>query len=143
MACKVEERGMKADGIANALQHDALKIVVEQDPGKSTPGGEGSDMAAQKVLHCGIEEEAQVDIARITEHHDEGHERPYRPADFELPEVGPINLTLLSHQCAQAQIGFSLSARAVARDDVAKVIGAPGISALPDHGVEPAGGEGG
>jgi len=42
---------MKADGIANALQHDALEIVVEQDPGKSAPGGEGADMAAQKVVH--------------------------------------------------------------------------------------------
>jgi hypothetical protein len=31
-------------------------------------------MAAQEVLHAGIEEEAQEDVARITQHHDEGHQ---------------------------------------------------------------------
>jgi hypothetical protein len=55
---------MEADRIAAPFQHRAFQIVVQQNTWSTVPGGEGSDMAAQKVLHPGVGEEAQEDLAR-------------------------------------------------------------------------------
>jgi hypothetical protein len=55
--------------------------------------------------------------------------------------VRPIDLRLLAGQGAQTQIGFGLWPGAVARSDVAKVIGAAGITTFAHHGVEAGGGE--
>jgi hypothetical protein len=60
------------------------------------PCFEGPDMAAQEVLHSGIEEEAQEDVARIAQHHDKGHQRTAGAADHEMTEVRPVDLGLLS-----------------------------------------------
>ena len=51
-------------------------------------------MAAQEVLHAGIEKEAQEDLTRVAQHHDERHQRPAGPADFEMAEVSPVDLSL-------------------------------------------------
>ena len=56
---KVEQCGMEADRVAVSLQHGALEVVIEQDAGNAAPCGEPADMAAQKVLHAGVEKEAQ------------------------------------------------------------------------------------
>jgi hypothetical protein len=53
-------------------------------------------MATQEVFHARIQEEAQKDLARVTQHHDEGHERPARPADRQVAEVSPVDLSLLA-----------------------------------------------
>src|SRR5438445_237478 len=50
-----DQGGMKADGVALALQHCALEIVVEQDTRTSVPVRKGVDVTAQEVLHAGIE----------------------------------------------------------------------------------------
>jgi hypothetical protein len=55
---------MEADRFAAPFQHRAFRIVVQQNTWSTVPGGEGSDMAAQKVLHPGVGEEAQEDLAR-------------------------------------------------------------------------------
>ena len=95
---------MEADGVALALQHNAFKIVVEDDPRNPGPCRKGLDMAAQEVLHAGIEEEAQEDVARIAQHHDEGHQRPACAADREMAEVCPVDLGLFAWQsCADAK----------------------------------------
>jgi hypothetical protein len=47
-------------------------------------------MAAQKVLHSGVQEEAQKDLARVAQHHNERHQRPPRSADLEVAKVGPL-----------------------------------------------------
>ena len=54
----------------------------------------------------------------------------------------PVNLCLLAGQCSQAQIGLGRLARPDAGDDGAKVIAGSRITALFDHGVNPAGGQG-
>src|SRR6202163_2270724 len=81
---KLEQGGMKADDVTLALQHSAFEIIVENDPWDPGPCFKGLDMAAQEVLHAGIEEEAQEDLARIAQHHDEGHQRTACAADREM-----------------------------------------------------------
>ena len=41
------------------------------------------------VLHPGVREEAQEDLARVAEHHDERHQWPPRAADLEMAEMSP------------------------------------------------------
>jgi hypothetical protein len=69
---ELQQRWMKADGVAVTFQHRALKIIVQQDSRDAAPCREGTDVAAQKVFHPGIQEEAQINRARIAQHHDEG-----------------------------------------------------------------------
>ena len=140
---ELEEGGVKADGVSLALQHDALEIVVEEDPWHAVPGGEGADMAAQEALQACIEEEAEIDLAREARDHDEGHQRAAGASDGELTKMPPVDLPLLSGQGAQAQVGFGLRARAMAGDDMAKMIGAAAVAAFADHHEQPAGGQGG
>ena len=140
---ELEQRGVKADGIALALEHDALEIVVEEDPWQPVPGGEGADMAAQEALQACIEEEAEIDLAREAQDHDEGHQRAAGASDRELTKMPPVDLPLLAGQGAQAQVGLGLRARTMTGDDMAEVIGAAAVAALADHHEQPAGGEGG
>src|SRR5580704_18983380 len=76
--------------VAVALQHSAFEIIIEDDLRDPGPCLKSLDMAAQKVLHAGIEEEAQEDLARIAQHHDEGHQRTACAADHEMTEVCPV-----------------------------------------------------
>src|ERR1700686_259320 len=90
MSGELEQGGMETDGVAVALHNNAFEIVVEDDPRDPGPCPKGLDMAAQEVLHAGIEEEAQEDVARITQHHDEGHQGAACTADREMAEVAPV-----------------------------------------------------
>ena len=90
-------------------------------------------MAAQEVLHPGVEEEAQEDLARVAQHHDERHQRTPRAADLEMAEMSPVDLCLLAGQAAQTQIGLGLRTRPMAGDEMAEVIGAAAIAALAHH----------
>jgi len=53
-------------------------------------------MTAQEVLKAGIEEEVQEDIARITQHHDEGHQSPNGAIDRDPPKMPPVSLGLFT-----------------------------------------------
>ena len=101
MSGERDQGRMKADGIALALQHRALEIVVEQDTRTSVPGREGGDVTAQEALHAGIEEEAQEDLARVAQHHDKGHQGTACAADHEMTKMPPVDLRLLAGQAAQ------------------------------------------
>jgi hypothetical protein len=96
---------------------------------------------AQEVLHAGIEEEAQKDLARIAQHNDEGHQWPARAADHEMTEVCPVDLGLLAWQSAQTQKGFGLRAWSQAGDEMPEVMGAAAVAAFVHHHVQPAGGQ--
>ena len=119
----------------DALEHGALEVVVEQHAGHTAEGREGLDVAAQEAVHASVEEEAQEDLARVAQHHHEGHQRPARPADAQVAEVRPVDLRLLAGQGAQAQVRLGGRARAQAGDQVAEVLAAATVAALADHGV--------
>ena len=139
---KVQQRGMEADRVAAPFQHRALEIVVEQNARHAAPGGEGADMAAQEVLHPGVEEEAQEDLPRVAQHHDERHQRTAGAADLQMAEVPPVDLRLFAGQAAQPQIRLRRAARPMLGNEVAEVIGAAAIAALAHHREQAAGGQG-
>ena len=66
MRGEVEQGRVEADRVAVPLEHGAAQVVVQNDPGDALPCGEGAEMAAQEVLHAGIEEEAQEDVPRVS-----------------------------------------------------------------------------
>ena len=141
MAGEVEELGIEADGVAAALQHDALQVVVPELAGHPLPRLEGVDMAPQEVAHRGVEVEAQEDASREAENHHEAHQRAFRTADLHLAEVSPVDLGLLAGKGLQAQISLGRRLRPLGRDHVAEVALAPLVAALAHHLVEPAGGQ--
>ena len=138
MSGKIQQCGMEADRLATAFQHRTLQIVVQQDTRDTIPRGKGGDVATQEVLHPGVREEAQEDLARVAEHHDERHQRTPRAADLEMAEMSPIDLSLLAGQAAQTQIRFDLRTRPMAGDEMAEVIGAAAIASLAHHHVQAA-----
>ena len=92
---------MEADRIAASFQDRTFQIIVEQDTRYALPCFEGGDVSAQEVLHASVEEEAQKDLARVAQNHDERHQRAPCPANFEMSEVTPVDLCLLAGQAAQ------------------------------------------
>src|SRR5215471_11930136 len=98
-------------------------------------------MAAQEVLQAGVEEEAQKDLPRVAEHHDECHQGPARATDHQLAEVTPVTLRLFGGECAQTQIGLRLPAWPMAGNDSTEAALAAAITAFPHHAVQTAGGQ--
>jgi hypothetical protein len=143
---KTQQCRVEPDRLATAFQHRALQIVVQQDTRDAIPRGKGGDMATQEVLHPGVREEAQEDLARVAEHHDERISgRRARPilgssprTSLEMAEMSPIDLSLLAGQAAQAQISLGLRTRPMAADEMAEVIGAAAIAAFAHHHIQPA-----
>jgi len=127
---------MEADRVAVPFQYHALQIVVEQDTGNTIPRGKGSDVATQEVLHPCVEEEAQEDLARVAEHHDDAISG--RRAISRWPKCPPIDLPLLAGQAAQAQIGFGFWTRPMAGDEMAEVIGTAPVASLAHHHIQAA-----
>ncbi|WP_458249654.1 helix-turn-helix domain-containing protein [Burkholderia ubonensis] len=84
-----EQRRMETDRVAEALEHGRFQVVAQQDSWQSAPRVERADVAAQEVLHVCIEEEAQVDVARVQEHHHERHQWPARTTNLDVAEVPP------------------------------------------------------
>jgi hypothetical protein len=130
---KTQQCRVEADCLATTFQHRALQIVVQQDTRNAIPPGKGGDVATQEVLHPGVREEAQEDLARVAEHHDERHQWPPRAADLEMAEMSPIDLPLLAGKAAQAQIGFGFWTRPMAGDEMTEVIGTAPIASLAHH----------
>jgi hypothetical protein len=98
-------------------------------------------MATQEVLHAGVEEEAKEDLPREAQDGDEGHQRPARSADDQVPELPPIDLSLFAGQRAQAQIGFRRRPWSVASDDMAELAWSAAIATFLHHRVQTAGGQ--
>ena len=133
---KLQQRGMESDRVTASFQYRTFKIIIEQDTWNPTPRGEGGGVAAQEILHPRVEVEAQKDLARMAQHHDERHQRTPRPADLEMAEVAPVDLTLFAGQAAQPQIGFGLRTRPMAGDQVAEMIRPAAVAALAHHRIQ-------
>ena len=96
-------------------------------------------MGAYEVTHRGPEVEAQEQMARVGQHHHEGHQRTQRAPHRELAEVGPVRLSLITGERAQPQVGFCRGPRTQPRHQGTEVIGAARVAAFAHHGVEPRG----
>ena len=100
-----------------------LRLSYSRTRGTPFQAVKAATWPRRKLSIRASEEEAQEDLARVAEHHDERHQRTARAADLEMAEMSPVDLRLLAGQAAQAQIGLGLRARPMAGDEVAEVIG--------------------
>ena len=138
MRSELQQRRIEADRIVDALEHCGLEVIVEDDPRHRSECVEGLDMTAQEVVHRRAEIEAQEDLPRVGQHHDERHQWAHRAADGDGAEMSPVGLRLLTWQGAQTQVRFARSPRPHLRHDGAEMIGGTGIAALFHHLVQPA-----
>src|SRR6185437_11411003 len=88
---ELKECGMEADGIGRALKMHALEhgrthVVIQTRARHATEEGEGPYVSVEEAAHTCPEVEAQEQVSRVGEHHDERHERPQRLTDGELAE---------------------------------------------------------
>ena len=141
MRRECQHYGVEANGLPLALEHGALEVVVQSDPGHGTPGFKGLDVAAQEVLHVRAQEEAQKDASGPGQDHHKGHEWSLGLALLDVTKVPPVTLALFAGQGAQAQVGLGWRAWSVPGDEMAEVVGASTIASLHDHGVQATGGE--
>ena len=140
VVCGESEQGrMEADRIAMAFQHSALEIVVQEDARQRIPDLECAHVATQEVLHAGVKEEAQVNRARVRQHHNEGHQRPARPANLQMAEVAPVHLALFARQRAQVEEGLGGRAWPVQRYLVTELALRTLVAAFTQHRVQAAG----
>src|SRR2546422_170365 len=136
---KFEKERVEADRFIDTLEDGTFQIVIQHVPRNRTKGAERVDVPAQEVGRRGAKVETQEDLTRVGEDHHEAHEEAQGTADEDLAEVSPIDLSLISWERPQTQVGFRGRARAVAGDDGAEVIGTARVAPLADHVVEPAG----
>jgi hypothetical protein len=130
---EVEQSWVEADRVALPLQHGTAQIVVQNDSWDPLPCSEGAEMAAQEVLHAGVEEEAQKDLPREAEYHDECHQGAPRPTNHQMAEVSPVALRLFTRQGAQTKIGLRLRTWPMAGNDSAEAAFAAAIGATAPH----------
>ena len=138
---ELKQRGMEADGVGAAFEHNAFHVVVEHDFGPTPERSERFDVAADEVGERGVEVEAHERITRVAEHQHERHQRALCTADGELAEVGPVDLRLLTGQGAKAKIRLTRATRTELRDAVAEVVGSAGVASRLDHVEQPCGGQ--
>ena len=86
---ELEEARMKVNRAALAIEHRALEIVVDQDPGTAAQGVDGLDVAAQKALERLVEREDRVDRARVAEHEHEARQRALAAPDADARRSCP------------------------------------------------------
>src|SRR5678815_5637247 len=95
---EVEDARMEPDVVADALEHDALEIVVQDLARRTAERLEREHVATHERLERGVEHEPRVHRTRPREHEHETPQRPLGGPDLELAEVAPVDLGLLAGQ---------------------------------------------
>jgi hypothetical protein len=129
---------VKAHGIALALDHGALEVVVEDDARRGPEEAECLDVATKEARHRRSHREVHESKAAEREHHHEREEVALSTADGDLAEVGPVDLSLLAGQHRATQVRLGLTPRTQTAHDRAKTALRAAIAASDDHGIEPA-----
>ena len=98
MSAEFDQPRIEQNVAAPPLQHGRFEVVVEQDTRLSLPCLKGVHMAAQKVFRRLVEEELQIQGARVRQRHDEAGQSAAGAADHDVAEVCPVDLGLLARQ---------------------------------------------
>ncbi len=98
MRAQVQQSRMKVNLVAATFEHGTAKVIVQKDSRLARPRLKRVDMAAQKVFHTLIEEEFQIQRARVGKCDQEARQTPTGTADGGFAEVGPVHLSLLSRK---------------------------------------------
>ena len=96
MGGELEDLRIELDGGPLTLEHGAFEVVIQNDPGDTPEGYKRFMVCSQEVRHTRIEKEAEKDLARIGEHHDEAHEFSPGAAYLKGSEVCPVALHLFA-----------------------------------------------
>jgi hypothetical protein len=102
---------VEAHGIADALEHNSLRIVEEPLTGDPTEGRAGTHKRTAKRMHRQVEDEFAPQRARVREHDDEEPEGALAARDLDLADVRPIDLGLLTNEGLGAQVGLARRSR--------------------------------
>jgi hypothetical protein len=124
---------MESDVVADALEDDALEVVVEEIPRYPAEGGEGLDVAPDEALQRLVEREAGEDGAAVRQHHHEAGQGPLGVADGDLAEVAPVDLGLLAGERLEAEVGLGSRRRSYGPHVVPDLARRPGVAALAHH----------
>ena len=100
MPGKAQQGRMKR--IASPRRSSTTLLMSSVGTGNAVPRAKRGDVAAQEVLHPGVQEEAQEDLPRMAQHHHERHQRAPCAADREMAEMSPVHLRLLTRQAMPA-----------------------------------------
>jgi hypothetical protein len=126
---------MKVNLVAATFEHGTAQIVVQKDSRLARPSVKRADMPAQKVFHALIEEEFQIQSARVGKDDQEARQTPTSPTDGDFAEVGPVNLSLFSRKSTKSQEGF-LANWPQAGHQASQLHDTSGITAISDHVVD-------
>ena len=103
MGAQFDQAGIEVNLVAAPLQHGDFEIVVKNHAGLAVPGLKGMHVAAQEVLRRLIEEELQIQSARIRQRHHEAGQSAAGAAHHHVTEVRPVDLRLLAGKGLQTQ----------------------------------------
>jgi hypothetical protein len=132
MSAEFQQAWVEVNLVAAALQHRAAEIVIENHSGLADPVLESMDMAAQKVLHGLIEEELQIQCARVGQSHDETGQRSFGAAHGDMTEMGPVDLCLFGREGVQTEERFARR-RTQSGHGAAQLYDTAGIATLSNH----------
>src|SRR5215472_6866220 len=138
MGAQLDQARVEENVCAAAFQHSRLEVVVENGARLSVPSLEGMHVTAQKVLGALIEEELEIDGARIRQRHHKTGKSALRAADADMAEVSPIDLPLLAGKHVELQKRFA-NLRTQAGHRAAQLHDAAGVAAVADHLVDAGG----
>src|SRR5438132_13738584 len=93
------------------------------------------DMTTQKVFHALIEEEFQIQGARVGKRDQKAGQTPTGAADGDFAEMGPVHLSLLARRRAESQKGLLVNP-SQASDHASQLHTTSGITALSAHLVD-------
>ena len=101
-AGEVEQAGVVAGAVGEALQDDHLGVVVEHLGGHAAEVGEGARVAGEEGLQVGAPDGLGVESAREAEHHDEQLRGALLLAQQVAAETAPVDLGLLAGRGLEA-----------------------------------------
>jgi hypothetical protein len=102
MRAQFQQARIELNLIAAALQHGCFEIVIKNDARLTIPCLKGMHVAAQEIFRCLVEEEFQIQGARVRQSHHKAGQRAAGAAHHHMSEVRPLGLSLLSGKHLQA-----------------------------------------
>jgi hypothetical protein len=138
MSAEFQQPRIELNLIPTPLQHGCFEIVIKNDARLAIPCLKRVDVTPEKVFRRLIEEEFQIQSARIGQRHHKTGQGAAGTTHHHMSEVRPVCLSLLSGKHLQTQIRLA-AARAQAGHRTAQLGDTAAVAAVANH-LEQAGG---
>ncbi len=133
VAREVEQQGVKAHRIAEALHDDAFGVVEEPLPAASAEKRTGPHQRAQQRVDRRVEDKLSPHRPRPGQHYHEEPQRSLAAGHPHFAHVCPVHLRLFSDERIDAQEGLALRARPHRGHVLAERPLATGVAPRRDH----------